>query len=82
MTSTHRKSSAELQTADRAVAMIGGGQMALALAEGFCRAGLLAAAVDPVTAAARMAAIAAQLHVWGMGTEYTCGVRWRRRRTA
>ncbi len=44
MTSTHRKSSAEPQTADRAVAMIGGGQMALALAEGFCRAGLLAAA--------------------------------------
>jgi len=30
-------------TADRSVAMIGGGQMALALAEGFCRAGLLAA---------------------------------------
>jgi pyrroline-5-carboxylate reductase len=29
--------------ADRAVSMIGGGQMALALAEGFCRAGLLAA---------------------------------------
>ncbi len=26
---------------DRTVAMIGGGQMALALAEGFCRAGLL-----------------------------------------
>jgi len=30
-------------TADRTVAMIGGGQMALALAEGFCRAGLLSA---------------------------------------
>jgi pyrroline-5-carboxylate reductase len=29
---------------DRTVAMIGGGQMALALAEGFCRAGLLAPA--------------------------------------
>ena len=29
---------------DRRVAMIGGGQMALALAEGFCRAGLLAPA--------------------------------------
>ena len=28
----------------RAIAMIGGGQMALALAEGFCRAGLLAPA--------------------------------------
>jgi len=30
-------------TADRSVAMIGGGQMALALANGFCRAGLVAA---------------------------------------
>ncbi|MFM9197302.1 MAG: NAD(P)-binding domain-containing protein, partial [Planctomycetia bacterium] len=39
----------------RTIAMIGGGQMALALAEGFCRAGLLEATdivvYDPVPAA-------------------------------
>ena len=45
-----------MATGDRAVAMIGGGQMALALAEGFRRAGLLAPAeltVSDPNAAAR-----------------------------
>ena len=48
------------------IAMVGGGQMALALAEGFCRAGLVSATAitvhDPVPAAcARLSARAPSL---------------------
>ena len=53
---SHATLSTETQTPQsRAIAMIGGGQMALALAEGFCRAGLLQptdiTVHDPVPAA-------------------------------